>query len=164
MAPGSTVALAAGEYAFTQPLVLLDGVTLRGAAKGTTVIRSSAPDAAVVVLTGARVDLADFSLVLDTTVSSSGVVAGPAASVDGANARRQAGSTLKPHLYAQVIEHGWLTAASGVAVSVVATGYGILSSQVAAIALIACVLPGERRGNSQTAGGKSPPGRDGDGA
>ena len=35
-----------------------------------------------------------------------------AAEVDGANARRQAGSTLKPHLYAQVIEHGWLTAAS----------------------------------------------------
>jgi penicillin-binding protein 1C len=35
-----------------------------------------------------------------------------AAAVDGANARRQAGSTLKPHLYAQVIEHGWLTAAS----------------------------------------------------
>ncbi len=35
-----------------------------------------------------------------------------AAAVDGANAPRQAGSTLKPHLYAQVIEHGWLTAAS----------------------------------------------------
>ncbi len=35
-----------------------------------------------------------------------------AAQVDGANAPRQAGSTLKPHLYAQVIEHGWLTAAS----------------------------------------------------
>lgn len=35
-----------------------------------------------------------------------------AAQVDGANARRQAGSTLKPHLYAQVIEKGWLTAAS----------------------------------------------------
>ena len=35
-----------------------------------------------------------------------------AAQVDGANAMRQAGSTLKPHLYAQVIEHGWLTAAS----------------------------------------------------
>ena len=35
-----------------------------------------------------------------------------AAAVDGANARRQAGSTLKPHLYAQVIDHGWLTAAS----------------------------------------------------
>ena len=35
-----------------------------------------------------------------------------AASVDGANARRQAGSTLKPHLFAQVIERGWLTPAS----------------------------------------------------
>ncbi|MEY4270976.1 MAG: hypothetical protein RLZZ58_2192 [Pseudomonadota bacterium] len=35
-----------------------------------------------------------------------------ASSVDGARARRQAGSTLKPHLYAQVIEQGWLTAAS----------------------------------------------------
>ena len=35
---------------------------------------------------------------------------------------------------------GWLTAATGVAVSVVATGYGILSPRTAAIALIICVL------------------------
>lgn len=35
---------------------------------------------------------------------------------------------------------GWLTAASGVAVAAVATGYGILSPQIAAIALIVCVL------------------------
>jgi penicillin-binding protein 1C len=35
-----------------------------------------------------------------------------AAAVDGANALRQAGSTLKPHLYAQLIEKKWLTAAS----------------------------------------------------
>jgi penicillin-binding protein 1C len=35
-----------------------------------------------------------------------------AAQVDGANAYRQAGSTLKPFLYAQVIEKGWLTPAS----------------------------------------------------
>ena len=35
-----------------------------------------------------------------------------AASVDGASAPRQAGSTLKPHLYAQLIERKWLTAAS----------------------------------------------------
>ena len=35
-----------------------------------------------------------------------------AAAVDGADAYRQAGSTLKPFLYAQVIERGWLTAAS----------------------------------------------------
>jgi penicillin-binding protein 1C len=35
-----------------------------------------------------------------------------AASVDGADALRQAGSTLKPFLYAQVIERGYLTPAS----------------------------------------------------
>jgi len=35
---------------------------------------------------------------------------------------------------------GWLTAASGVALSAVATGYGILSPRTAAIALIICVL------------------------
>jgi penicillin-binding protein 1C len=35
-----------------------------------------------------------------------------AAAVDGASAYRQAGSTLKPFLYAQVIEKGWLTPAS----------------------------------------------------
>ncbi len=35
---------------------------------------------------------------------------------------------------------GWLTAASGVAVSVMATGYGALSPRTAAIALIVCVL------------------------
>ncbi len=35
-----------------------------------------------------------------------------AAAVDGANAYRQAGSTLKPFLYAQVIEKGWMTPAS----------------------------------------------------
>lgn len=35
---------------------------------------------------------------------------------------------------------GWLTAASGVALSVIATGYGILSLQVAAITMIAFVL------------------------
>lgn len=41
--------------------------------------------------------------------------AGPAsraAQVDGARAQRQAGSTLKPFLYAMAIERGWLTAAS----------------------------------------------------
>ena len=35
-----------------------------------------------------------------------------AAAVDGAAAYRQAGSTLKPQLYAQLIERKWLTAAS----------------------------------------------------
>jgi penicillin-binding protein 1C len=38
--------------------------------------------------------------------------ASTAAAVDGANAYRQAGSTLKPFLYAQVLERGYLTPAS----------------------------------------------------
>nr|WP_089219452.1 penicillin-binding protein 1C [Sphingomonas laterariae] len=43
-----------------------------------------------------------------------GGVGGPstAAAVDGADAYRQAGSTLKPFLYAQAMEKGWITPAS----------------------------------------------------
>ena len=61
-------------------------------------------DGAVVVLDNASGDVLAY-------VGGVGLKS-TAAQVDGANARRQAGSTLKPHLYAQVIEHGWLTAAS----------------------------------------------------
>ncbi|ALJ15714.1 penicillin-binding protein 1C [Sphingopyxis macrogoltabida] len=61
-------------------------------------------DGAVVVLDNATGDVIAY-------VGGVGLKS-TAAAVDGANARRQAGSTLKPHLYAQVIEHGWLTAAS----------------------------------------------------
>lgn len=61
-------------------------------------------DGAVVVLDNASGDVLAYvgGIALHST----------AAAVDGANAPRQAGSTLKPHLYAQVIERGWLTAAS----------------------------------------------------
>ncbi|WP_422059150.1 penicillin-binding protein 1C [Sphingopyxis sp.] len=61
-------------------------------------------DGAVVVLDNATGDVLAY-------VGGVGLKS-TAAMVDGANARRQAGSTLKPHLYAQVIEHGWLTSAS----------------------------------------------------
>ncbi len=61
-------------------------------------------DGAVVVLDNASGDVLAY-------VGGVGLQS-TAAQVDGANARRQAGSTLKPHLYAQVIEKGWLTAAS----------------------------------------------------
>ena len=61
-------------------------------------------DGAVVVLDNATGDVLAY-------VGGVGLKS-TAAAVDGANAPRQAGSTLKPHLYAQVIEHGWLTAAS----------------------------------------------------
>jgi penicillin-binding protein 1C len=63
-----------------------------------------ARDGAVVVLDNASGDVLAYvgGVALEST----------AASVDGAAALRQAGSTLKPFLYAQAIEHKWLTAAS----------------------------------------------------
>ena len=63
-----------------------------------------ARDGAVVVLDNASGDVLAYV---------GGVGLGSTASqVDGANAYRQAGSTLNPFLYAQVIEKGWLTPAS----------------------------------------------------
>jgi penicillin-binding protein 1C len=61
-------------------------------------------DGAVVVLDNASGDMLAY-------VGGVGLKS-TAGAVDGAGARRQAGSTLKPHLFAQVIERGWLTAAS----------------------------------------------------
>ena len=63
-----------------------------------------ARDGAVVVLDNATGDVLAY-------VGGVGL-GSTAAQVDGANAYRQAGSTLKPFLYAQVIEKGWLTPAS----------------------------------------------------
>jgi penicillin-binding protein 1C len=63
-------------------------------------------------------------------VGSSGALS-QAADVDGVLARRQAGSTLKPFLYAQAIEQRWLTAASLLDDSPVglATGTGLYLPQ-----------------------------------
>lgn len=61
-------------------------------------------DGAVVVLDNASGDVLAY-------VGGVGL-GSTAAMVDGAAALRQAGSTLKPHLYAQLIERKWLTAAS----------------------------------------------------
>ncbi|MFM9979063.1 MAG: penicillin-binding protein 1C [Sphingomonadaceae bacterium] len=63
-----------------------------------------ARDGAVIVLDNATGDVLAY-------VGGVGL-GSTAAAVDGASAYRQAGSTLKPFLYAQVIEKGWLTAAS----------------------------------------------------
>ena len=63
-----------------------------------------ARDGAVVVLDNASGDVLAY-------VGGAGD-ASTASAVDGANAPRQAGSTLKPFLYGMVFEKGWLTAAS----------------------------------------------------
>jgi hypothetical protein len=81
LAPGSTVLLQAGTYTLSRTLVLLDGVTLRGSGHDATVIRSTAPDAAVVIVTAGRVEVSDLRLELDPGVPATGIVAGPQSSL-----------------------------------------------------------------------------------
>ncbi len=73
---GATVDLAEGTFEVAVPLVALDAVTLRGAGRGRTVVRSTAADAAVLDLAAARVELRDLDLHLSGTAGTSGVVAG----------------------------------------------------------------------------------------
>ena len=57
VAPGSTLRLTGGTYRLPQALVLLQGVTLVGRGSDRTVLRSTARDTSVLVLTDGRVDL-----------------------------------------------------------------------------------------------------------
>jgi hypothetical protein len=80
-AEGTTIVLPPGTVALDETLVLLQGVTLRGAGRDATSIRSSASDAAVIVATAALVRLEDLTVELTGGQPASGLVAGPSASV-----------------------------------------------------------------------------------
>lgn len=80
-APGSTVVLPAGTIDVDTGLVLLAGITVRGAGLAQTVLRSAAPDAAVLVVTDGLVRLEDLTLQLGAEHPASGIVAGPSASL-----------------------------------------------------------------------------------
>ena len=73
---GSTITLSAGTYTLTKPLVLLDQVSIVGAGRGATSLRSSLSDATVVVATGAPVQFRSLSLLLDGRGGTVGIVAG----------------------------------------------------------------------------------------
>lgn len=90
---GSTVVLAAGEYALSDPLVLLTGVALRGVGRGRTTIVSTAPEAAVLVLTGGRVELRDLAIRRTGDAAGSVVLGGPASSVVVSGVRFAGGRT-----------------------------------------------------------------------
>jgi hypothetical protein len=77
LAPGSTVLLDAGTYALKESLVLLESLTVRGSGRDATVIKASAPDAAVVVMTPGQVEVSDLRMDLDASVPASGIVAAP---------------------------------------------------------------------------------------
>jgi hypothetical protein len=80
-APGTVVVLPSGEYSATETLVLLEGVTLRGAGMDATTLRSTASGAAIIVATAGLVRLENLSLTLASEEAASGLIAGPSASV-----------------------------------------------------------------------------------
>lgn len=80
-ADGTTIVLPAGDVEVDATIVLLAGVTLRGAGRSETVLRSTAPDAAVLVVTDGLVRLETLTLQLASGRPSSGIVAGPSASL-----------------------------------------------------------------------------------
>lgn len=80
-AAGTVVVLPPGEYAATETLVLLEGVTLRGAGMDATTLRSTAPGAAIIVATAGLVRLESLSIALAGDEPASGLIAGPSASV-----------------------------------------------------------------------------------
>jgi hypothetical protein len=80
-AAGTTIVLPSATFVLDETLVLLEGVTLRGAGRDATIIRSSAPDAAFVVATGGLVALQDLTVERTGDNPGSGIVAGSSASV-----------------------------------------------------------------------------------
>ncbi len=81
LGPGSTVTLAAGTYRLDETEVLLQGVTLRGAGAGKTVLASRAGEAGILVLTDGRVELSRLTLRHDGAKAAAGVIGGPTSSV-----------------------------------------------------------------------------------
>jgi hypothetical protein len=86
-AAGTTIILPAGTTNVDGTLVLLSGVTLRGAGRDSTTIRITAADAAVIVATAALVQLEDLTIQVAGSQPASGVVAGSAASLALAGVR-----------------------------------------------------------------------------
>lgn len=88
---GTTIELAAGEHRLDASLVLLSGVTIRGAGRDATSIVSTAPDAAMLLLTGGRVELTGLTVRHEGDATASVVLGGPAASVVLTDARVSGG-------------------------------------------------------------------------
>lgn len=80
-AEGTTVVLPAGVFEFDTTLVLLQGVTLRGAGADATVLRSSATDAGIIAITASPVRFEALALEGAAESPSTLLIAGPAASL-----------------------------------------------------------------------------------
>jgi hypothetical protein len=81
LAAGSTLQLAAGSYQLSDPLVLLDAVSIVGAGAGTTTIRTTAGGSGIVDLTDGRVEFRNLALVHTGSSPGDVVIGGPRASL-----------------------------------------------------------------------------------
>ena len=88
---GATVELQAGEHRLDGSLVLLGGITIRGASRDTTTIVSTAPDAAVLALTHRRVELTRLTIRRAGDAPGSAILGGSSASVVVSDARLSGG-------------------------------------------------------------------------
>ena len=95
LAPGSTVTLRAGRYVLRQPLVLLAGITLKGAGRGRTTISSRVAGSLVLVLNDGRTELRDLALVHTGRRPASVLVGGPGSSIVLTGARLSGGFARK---------------------------------------------------------------------
>lgn len=84
---GATVELGPGTHELSDTLVLLRGVTLRGAGRDATVLQSPAPGGVVLVLTGEPVALHDLAVTHAGDAPGPAVSGGPAASLSITGAR-----------------------------------------------------------------------------
>jgi len=95
LAPGSTVTLRAGRYALRQPLVLLAGITLKGAGRGRTTVSSRAAGSLMLVLNDGRTELRDLTVRHTGHRPASVIVGGPSSSIVLTDARVSGGFARK---------------------------------------------------------------------
>jgi hypothetical protein len=88
---GSTVELEEGEHRLDGSLVLLTGITIRGAGRDASAIVSTAADAAVLALTDRRVELTALTVRREGDAPGSAVLGGSAAAVVVSDARLSGG-------------------------------------------------------------------------
>jgi hypothetical protein len=80
-AAGATITLQPGTYELSDTLVLLRGVTLKGAGRDSTTVRSASSDGVMLVLTGDAVELDALSLVHTGNAPGSVLSAAPTATL-----------------------------------------------------------------------------------
>lgn len=138
LAAGATLRLAPGTYRLDSTLVLLQGVTLRGAGRDRTRLVSTAADSAVLVLTDGRVELRDLALRHRGSAAASGLIGGPTSSVvlTGVTVGGARGSSTRSAGGAGVLMSGRDRAEAGRGTTLEVTGSDLRDNTSAGILLL----------------------------